>query len=44
MIIATGASTLDEVEMAVDLLSDQEVILMQCNTNYTVEKINTSKY
>lgn len=38
MIIATGASTLDEVEMAVDLLSDQEVILMQCNTNYTVEK------
>ena len=40
ILIATGASTLEEVKMAVDLAkaNTDDVILMQCNTNYTATK------
>ena len=37
MIVATGASTIEEVDMAVSAVkrSQSQLILMQCNTNYT---------
>jgi sialic acid synthase SpsE len=37
ILLATGASTLDEVEKAVAIIKKHEIplILMQCNTNYT---------
>lgn len=40
LLIATGASSLDEVKkaMSVALESTNDVILMQCNTNYTANK------
>lgn len=40
ILIATGASTMDEVEMAMNvaLENTRDVILMQCNTNYTAKK------
>ncbi|MCK0132270.1 N-acetylneuraminate synthase family protein [Flavobacteriaceae bacterium F08102] len=40
VIIATGASTLHEVQLAMEaaLAVNTQVILMQCNTNYTAKK------
>jgi len=42
VILATGASTIQEVIDAVNILRqyDIEICLMQCNTNYTVNKEN----
>jgi len=39
ILLATGASTMNEVEQAMELLGQFEVpvVLMQCNTNYTGE-------
>ena len=34
--LATGASTIDDVEIALNFLEgNQDICLMQCNTNYT---------
>jgi len=40
--IATGASTLDEVKLAMDVLKKKttDIVLMQCNTNYTASVEN----
>ena len=39
--LATGASTIDDVETALNFLEDnQDICLMQCNTNYTGSKDN----
>ncbi|GAA0193061.1 N-acetylneuraminate synthase family protein [Fulvivirga kasyanovii] len=40
LLIATGASTMYEVEMAMQVAMRQtdDIILMQCNTNYTAKK------
>lgn len=40
LLIATGASLLEEVKMAMEvaLQNTKEIILMQCNTNYTANK------
>ena len=37
VLIATGASTMEEVQMAIDILQKniRDIVLMQCNTNYT---------
>ena len=37
VMISTGASTLDEVENAIEILrkNNTDIVLMQCNTNYT---------
>ena len=37
VILATGASTMEEVKSAVDIIlkTNPELVLMQCNTNYT---------
>ena len=42
VILATGASTIQEVIDAVNILQqyDVEICLMQCNTNYTVNEEN----
>jgi len=42
VLIATGASNIDEVQRAIDTLSkfDCDIVLMQCNTNYTAEEEN----
>lgn len=42
VLIATGASTLDEVRLAMGVLQEQtkDIILMQCNTNYTASQNN----
>ncbi len=42
VLIATGASTLYEVKMALDVLLQRtkDVVLMQCNTNYTASRDN----
>jgi len=42
ILIATGASTLDEVKLAMGILQEQtkDIILMQCNTNYTASLEN----
>lgn len=39
VLLATGASTLQEVEAAMDILQKNtaDIVLMQCNTNYTVD-------
>jgi sialic acid synthase SpsE len=38
VILATGASTLADVDRAVSALESSPLVLMQCNTNYTLEK------
>ncbi len=40
--IATGASTIDEVKMAMDVIQKHtsDIVLMQCNTNYTASVEN----
>ena len=45
VLIATGASTLDEVKLAMSVLQKKtkNIILMQCNTNYTAS-IENFKY
>ena len=42
VLIATGASNIEEVQRAMDVLSDYNIptVLMQCNTNYTAEDEN----
>lgn len=42
VLLATGASTMDEVDRAVRLIlqKNRELVLMQCNTNYEVERTN----
>nr|MBI1232835.1 N-acetylneuraminate synthase [Cytophagales bacterium] len=42
VMLATGASTIDEVKMAADVVLEKTsaLILMQCNTNYTIEANN----
>jgi N-acetylneuraminate synthase len=42
VLLATGASTLDEVDMAMSTLLHRtdEIVLMQCNTNYTASLEN----
>ena len=42
VLLATGASTIDEVEMAMSTLLNHtdDVVLMQCNTNYTASLEN----
>jgi N-acetylneuraminate synthase len=42
ILLATGASDMDEIRMAVRLLEVAKlpIVLMQCNTNYTVEEDN----
>lgn len=42
VIIATGASSMDDVERAMDVLekNTKDIILMQCNTNYTASLEN----
>jgi sialic acid synthase SpsE len=42
VLLATGASTLDEVEMAISTLLNHtnDLVLMQCNTNYTASLEN----
>ena len=40
--MATGASTLEEVKLAMDILQEHtnDIVLMQCNTNYTASVEN----
>ena len=42
ILIATGASTMNDVQMAMDLILKRtsDVVLMQCNTNYTAQREN----
>lgn len=42
VLIATGASNIDEVQRAIDTLSkfNCDIVLMQCNTNYTAKEEN----
>lgn len=40
ILLATGASTLEEVDKAMNVIKDNEIVLMQCNTNYTAKKEN----
>ena len=42
VMVATGASTIEEVTSAIEILEsyDVDIILMQCNTNYTAEDKN----
>jgi len=42
ILLATGASTIGEVQRAVDVVSkdNNQIVLMQCNTNYTADKEN----
>jgi sialic acid synthase SpsE len=42
VLLATGASTLNEVDMAMSTLRNQtdDIVLMQCNTNYTASLEN----
>lgn len=42
VLIATGASTIDEVERAIKVIQEytDEIVLMQCNTNYTASDKN----
>ena len=37
VLLATGAATLEDVTRAVNAIDTDQLILMQCNTNYTVE-------
>ncbi len=45
VIIATGASTINEVDMAIDVIKNHNdrIVIMQCNTNYTAS-INNYKF
>ncbi|MDC0885453.1 N-acetylneuraminate synthase family protein, partial [Gammaproteobacteria bacterium] len=38
LILATGAASMDDVMRAVSIISNDRLVLMQCNTNYTLEK------
>lgn len=38
IIVATGASDLDDVDRIVNRLQGNDLVLMQCNTNYTLEE------
>ena len=38
LILATGAASMDDVMRAVRIISNDRLVLMQCNTNYTLEK------
>jgi len=42
VLIATGASNIEEIQRAMDVLSNYDIpiVLMQCNTNYTAENEN----
>lgn len=42
VLLATGASSMEEVEKAVSAISknNQKIVLMQCNTNYTADAMN----
>lgn len=42
VILATGASSIDDVERAVEAIGkyNKELVLMQCNTNYTAQDSN----
>ena len=42
LLIATGASNMDEVKLAMDIVLEnkKDVVLMQCNTNYTASLEN----
>lgn len=40
VILATGASSLEEVEAAVSLLDSSTLAVLQCNTNYTGDESN----
>lgn len=42
MLLACGASTLDEIEKAVEVVTSHtdEIVIMQCNTNYTASLEN----
>lgn len=42
VMLATGASTLEEVKMSMDILQKKtnDIVLMQCNTNYTADNEN----
>lgn len=42
IILSTGASTMSDVERAMDLLKSytKDIVLMQCNTNYTAQPEN----
>lgn len=42
VLIATGASEMDDVERAINLLQNytKDIVLMQCNTNYTASNEN----
>ena len=42
LLIATGASNMDEVKLAIDIALEnkKDVVLMQCNTNYTASLEN----
>lgn len=42
VILATGAATMQEVERAMDILGavNRQIVLMQCNTNYTGSREN----
>ena len=44
ILLATGASSLHDVERAMEVLSQytEEIVLMQCNTNYTAQSSNFS--
>ena len=42
VLIATGASTLEEVKLAMSFFSNNNTVIMQCNTNYTAS-LNESK-
>jgi len=43
IIIATGASTIKDVETAYNILKKKNIVLMQCNTNYTANNFEDSK-
>lgn len=42
IILATGASTMEDVNRAMEVIKsvNQEIVIMQCNTNYTASKEN----
>lgn len=37
LILASGASLIEDVERAVEVLDSNQLVLMQCNTNYTID-------
>lgn len=40
VLLATGASTMDEVDIAVSFFQQRQLVLMQCNTDYTASRKN----